>query len=111
MQGYTFFLIFAKNKDCGYSLEPPRRGGSNVYPRSVFIKNEKISKLFTEHFRFYNFKNLCIHCITWACFRNGVKLTLYLNNISVSRGADILPNKQRVTTHKRHESRQSLHGS
>ena len=26
------FLIFAKNIDCGYSLEPPWRGGSNVYP-------------------------------------------------------------------------------
>ena len=31
------FLIFAPlNKDCGYSLEPPRRGGSNVYPQSMF---------------------------------------------------------------------------
>ena len=24
---YIIFLIFAKNIDCGYSLEPPRRGG------------------------------------------------------------------------------------
>ena len=24
-----FFLIFAQNIDCGYTLEPPRRGGSN----------------------------------------------------------------------------------
>ena len=23
------FLIFAKNIDCGYTLEPPRQGGSN----------------------------------------------------------------------------------
>ena len=23
------FLIFAQNIDCGYSLEPPRQGGSN----------------------------------------------------------------------------------
>ena len=22
--------------DCGYSLEPPRRGGSNEYPQSIF---------------------------------------------------------------------------
>ena len=22
--------------DCGYSLEPPRRGGSNEYPQSMF---------------------------------------------------------------------------
>ena len=26
----------AQNIDCGYSLEPPRRGGSNEYPQSMF---------------------------------------------------------------------------
>ena len=31
-----FFLIFAQKIDCGYSLEPPRRGGSNEYPQSIF---------------------------------------------------------------------------
>ena len=37
LQGYTlFFLFLLKNKDCGYSLEPPRRGGSNEYPQSMF---------------------------------------------------------------------------
>ena len=30
------FLIFAQTIDCGYSLEPPRRGGSNEYPQSMF---------------------------------------------------------------------------
>ena len=29
------FLISAQNIDCGYSLEPPRRGGSNEYPQSI----------------------------------------------------------------------------
>ena len=29
-------LIFAKNIDCGYALELPRRGGSNAYPQSMF---------------------------------------------------------------------------
>ena len=33
---YIFFLISAKNKDCGYSLEPPRRGGSNEYRQSMY---------------------------------------------------------------------------
>ena len=33
---YIIFLIFAQNIDCGYSLEPPRRGGSNEYPQSMF---------------------------------------------------------------------------
>ena len=28
----NIFHISAQNIDCGYSLEPPRRGGSNEYP-------------------------------------------------------------------------------
>ena len=36
-QGYAlFFLYLLKNIDCGYSLEPPRGGGSNGYPQSMF---------------------------------------------------------------------------
>ena len=30
------FQISPQNIDCGYSLEPPRRGGSNEYPQSMF---------------------------------------------------------------------------
>ena len=30
------FHISAQNIDCGYSLEPPRRGGSNENPQSMF---------------------------------------------------------------------------
>ena len=33
---YIIFLISDKNIECGYSLEPPRRGGSNEYPQSLF---------------------------------------------------------------------------
>ena len=29
------FLISAQNIDCGYSLEPPQRGGSNKYPQAI----------------------------------------------------------------------------
>ena len=32
----NIFHISAQNIDCGYSLEPPRRGGSNEYPQSMF---------------------------------------------------------------------------
>ena len=35
------FLIFAQNIDCGYTLEPPRRGGSNEYPQSMFWRKNK----------------------------------------------------------------------
>ena len=30
------FSYFCSSIDCGYSLEPPRRGGSNEYPQSMF---------------------------------------------------------------------------
>ena len=33
---YIIFLISAQNIDCGFSLELPRRGGSNEYPQSMF---------------------------------------------------------------------------
>ena len=33
---YLFFLFLLQNIDCGYSLELPRRGGSNLYPQSMF---------------------------------------------------------------------------
>ena len=33
---YIIALISARNIDCEYSLEPPRRGGSNEYPQSMF---------------------------------------------------------------------------
>ena len=33
---YIIFLISAQNIDSGYLLEPPRRGGSNEYPQSMF---------------------------------------------------------------------------
>ena len=36
------FLISAQNIYSGYSLEPPRRGGSNEYPQSMF--REKYEK-------------------------------------------------------------------
>ena len=36
-----FFLIFAQNIDCGYTLEPPRRDGSNEDPQSMFWSKNK----------------------------------------------------------------------
>ena len=33
---YIIFLFLLKNIDCGYSLEPPRRGGSNEYKQFMF---------------------------------------------------------------------------
>ena len=36
LKNFDIFLIFAQNIDCGYTLGPPRRGGSNEYLQSVF---------------------------------------------------------------------------
>ena len=38
---WYFFFISAQNIDCGYSLEPPRRGGSNEYPQSMLLSRNK----------------------------------------------------------------------
>ena len=35
------FHISAQNIDSGYSLEPPRGGGSNEYPQSMFLSRNK----------------------------------------------------------------------
>ena len=38
--------ISAPNIDCGYSLEPPRRGGSNKYPQSMFYNRNKKNNVY-----------------------------------------------------------------
>ena len=35
------FHISAQNIDRGYSLEPPRQGGSNEYPQSMFFEQKR----------------------------------------------------------------------
>ena len=52
--GYTlFFLFLLKNIECGYSLEPPHRGGSNEYPQSM--KNIRIFLSKNFHFLLVKF--------------------------------------------------------
>ena len=54
---YIIFLISAQNIDCGYSLEPPRRGGSNEYPLSMFwAEMWWISRFFIWKFSFFGGK-------------------------------------------------------
>ena len=74
MQAYSHFSFFLlQNINCGYSLEPPRRGGSNVYLKSIFQANIlKISFFFSTGI-FTDEKNLHI---AWACFRIRIKLLL-----------------------------------
>ena len=50
------FHISAQNIDCGYSLEPPQRGGSNVYPQSMFLSRNKKNNVYTCKPQFYCIK-------------------------------------------------------
>ena len=70
-----FFLFFSQNidcgysfepprrggyneyhNDCGYSFEPPRRGGSNEYPQSMFLSRNKKNKVYPSKSQFYYIK-------------------------------------------------------
>ena len=50
------FHISAQNKDCEYSLEPPRRGGSNVYIQSMFLSRNKKKNVYPSKPPFYYIK-------------------------------------------------------
>ena len=51
---FALFLLFLlKSIDCGYSLEPPRRGGSNEYHNLCFEqKYEKYQNILSENLSF-----------------------------------------------------------
>ena len=51
-----FFHISAQNIDCGNSLEPPRRGGSNEYPQSIFLSRNKKNNVYPCIPQFYYIK-------------------------------------------------------
>ena len=52
----NIFHISAQNIDCGYSLEPPRRGGSNEYPQSMFLNRNKKNNVYPCKPQFYYIK-------------------------------------------------------
>ena len=47
------FHISTQNLECGYSLEPPRRGGSNEYPQSMFLSRNKKNNVYPCKPQFY----------------------------------------------------------
>ena len=50
------FHICTQNIDCGHSLEPPRRGGSNEYPQSMFLSRNKKNNVYPCKPQFYYIK-------------------------------------------------------
>ena len=50
------FHISAQNIDCGYSLEPPRCGGSNEYPQSMFVSRNNKNNVYPCKPQFFYMK-------------------------------------------------------
>ena len=50
------FHISTQNIDCGYSLEPPRRGGSNEYPQAMLLSRNKKNNVYPCKPKFYYIK-------------------------------------------------------
>ena len=63
-RGIHYFSYFAKIIDCGYSLEPPLRGGSNEYPQSI---------LWAEIWK--NIRTFCLKIFLFGV----VKFSIYLS--------------------------------
>ena len=78
------FHISAQNIDCGYSLEQPRRGGSDEYQQAMFLSRDKKNNVYPCKPQFYyikvEFKGVKI---IEVCFRDVVMchsdLKFYLN--------------------------------
>ena len=66
------FHISAQNIDCGYSLEPPHRGGSNEHPQSMFLSRNDKNQVYPCKPQFYHikmgFKGVKI---IYVCLRDG----------------------------------------
>ena len=82
-----FFLFLLQNINCGYSLEPPSRGGSNENRLCEAVltcthnlcfeqKEEKYQKHSAENFHFLKHKKSLF--IAWACFCNASLMSLSL---------------------------------
>ena len=50
------FNISAQNIYCWFSLEPPRRGGSNEYPQFMFLSRNKKNNVYPCKPKFYYIK-------------------------------------------------------
>ena len=53
---FWYFSYFCQNTDCGYSLEPPRRGGSNEYPQPMFLSRNRKNNVYPCKPQFYYIK-------------------------------------------------------
>ena len=76
------FHITVQNIGCGYTLEPPRRGGSNEYPQSMVLSRNKKYNVYPYKPQFYYVKvgSMGVKIIQ-ACFRDATShLEQYLTH-------------------------------
>ena len=74
--------MFAHNIDCGYTLEPPRRGGSNENPQSMFWIRNKKNRYTPANPSFFFYTKLGFKGVyfSWTClpdvmhYTNGIKI-------------------------------------
>ena len=79
-----FFHTSAQNIDCGYSLEPPHRGGSNEYPQSMSLSRNNKNNVYPCKTQVYyikvGFKGVKI---IKACFPDGISSSQLENKKTV----------------------------
>ena len=77
MKNCIIFLIFARNIDRGYTLEPLQWGGSNEYPRSMFKSKNKKTMYTPVHPAFTIYK--------WGVFFNVIVAITFKKKQSADR--------------------------
>ena len=89
---YIIFHISARNIDCWYWLEPPRRGGSNEYPQSLFWAEiwKNIGVFVSEKFQFLEVKfSIYLNRSVFVMKRSNMRKTTFeLRLISLNVCAD-----------------------
>ena len=84
------FHISAQIIDYRYSLEPPRRGGSNEYPQSMFLSRNKKNNV-SPSFTITNKKIRFDTCaILYPCIKHILKQSMKIVTVSVHRKWDRL---------------------
>ena len=93
MKNCDNFLIFAKNKDRGYTLEPPNRGGINEYPQSMFKSKNKKTNEYPCKPQFYYINVGCKGVfISRTCLHDVMKETLFSTKVRQPNMYTILHN-------------------
>ena len=99
------FQISAPNIDCGYSLEPPHRGGSNEYPQSMFLSRNNKNNVYPCKPQFYSIK---VGFKASKLYRHVfVMFSYYLNSATSGEGSVLLTGSVSIVSPRRSTSRLS----